>query len=237
MRATRHFRAAAAASLFSLALTACAGGPPAGAPRTVAARSAAEQQAGDQNHPQILQQFGGEVQDPAIRAYVDEIGRKLVRQTEQPGAKWKFTVLDSPVVNAFALPGGYVYVTRGLIALANDEAELAGVIGHEIGHVTAAHSANRQERSTLAQLGVLGAQVAGAVAGLSGPLLDMLGQASGAAGQAYVASYSRTQEFEADQLGVRYLAAAGYDPSAEADFLASLQAEIHPSGAHRRRAV
>ncbi len=126
-------------------------------------------------------------------------------------------MLDSPVVNAFALPGGYVYVTRGLMALVNDEAELAGVIGHEIGHVAARHSAQRQT----AALGtsVLGA-VLGAVVGSSA-----VNQVVGLGGQGFLASYSRDQEYEADMLGVRYLANAGYDPYAAADFLHSMNAQ------------
>ena len=124
----------ALAGLAALFIAGCAapGGPSADEPRTVAARSAAEQRTGDQTHPKILEQFGGEVSDPALRDYVNGIGRRLAAASEQPDAKWTFTVLDSAVVNAFALPGGYVYVTRGLIALANDEAKLAGVIGHEM---------------------------------------------------------------------------------------------------------
>ncbi|WP_340109217.1 M48 family metalloprotease [Pikeienuella sp. HZG-20] len=216
-----------AALLAALAVAACAapGGPPSDAPQTVAARSAGDQRTGDQNHPKILAQFGGEVADRQLRAYVNRIGQRIAAETEQPNARWTFTVLDSAVVNAFALPGGYVYVTRGLVALANDEAELAGVIGHEIGHVTAAHSSQRQQQAGLAQLGVLGATLLGAAAGLTGDALGAVSQLGSQLGQGYVASYSRTQEFEADRLGVRYLARAGYDPKAEADFLANLQAE------------
>ncbi|QIE57511.1 M48 family metalloprotease [Pikeienuella piscinae] len=210
---------------FALAACSAPGGPPGSEPQTASARSASEQRIGAQNHPKIVAEFGGEVQNRALRAYVDGIGRRLVAQTEQPNARWTFTVLDSPVVNAFALPGGYVYVTRGLIALANDEAELAGVIGHEIGHVVAAHSAQRQTQAGLAQIGALGVSLLGAAAGLSGQALNTVSQLGSTLGQGYVASYSRTQEFEADQLGVRYLARAGYDPRAEADFLANLQAE------------
>ncbi len=226
MRLSKTLRALIAGVSIT-ALTACApaGGPSASAPQTVAQRSASDQRTGDQAHPQIMAQFGGEVQDRQLRAYVQNIGQRLAAKSEQPNAKWTFTVLDSPVVNAFALPGGYVYVTRGLIALANDEAELAGVIGHEIGHVTAEHSAQRQERAGVAQLGVLGATILGAVAGLSGQALQSISQIGSTLGQGYVASYSRNQEFEADSLGVRYIAAAGYDPKAEADFLANLQAE------------
>ena len=140
-------------------------------------------------------------------------------------------MLDSDVVNAFALPGGYVYVTRGLLALANNEAELAGVLGHEIGHVTARHTAQRYDRAQLGQLGAVAAQLGGLLLGgyLGGPrargwAAQVGGQVGSLGAQAYVQGFSREQEFEADQLGIRYLGAAGYDPGAMASFLAALQA-------------
>ena len=143
-----------------------------------------------------------------------------------------FTLLDSDVVNAFALPGGYVYVTRGLVALANNEAELAGVLGHEVGHVTARHSAQRYDQAQLGQVGALAAQLGGMLlggylGGAQGAQLggQYLGQAGSLGAQAWVQGYSREQEFEADQLGIRYLGAAGYDPAAMASFLATLQAD------------
>lgn len=204
------------------ALLASAPAPDGGAAQ---ARSAAEQRIGDETHPKILAEFGGEVSDRALRDYVEGIGRRLVAVTEEPDAKWTFTVLDSPVVNAFALPGGYVYVSRGLIALANDEAELAGVIGHEIGHVTASHGADRQETAGMAQLGLAIGTIVGAVVGIPGETLQVLGQLGAAGAQGLIASYSRDQELEADRLGVRYIARAGWDPRAQADFLASMKNE------------
>ncbi|TVQ59483.1 MAG: peptidase [Rhodobacteraceae bacterium] len=218
----RLFRSLAAALAFLAA--GCAGGPPTEAPRTVAQRPAAEQRAGDRSHEQLVAQFGGAYRGP-VAAYVNELGRRLAAVSEQPQGPWTFTVLDNPTVNAFALPGGYVYVTRGLIALANDEAELAGVIGHEIGHVTAGHGAQRQTRSTIAQIGVLAAVIGAAAAGLDGPALDAVGQMGSAVGAGVIASYSRAQEFEADLLGVRYLSRAGLDPFAQADFLESMKAQ------------
>ncbi|MGB0498693.1 MAG: M48 family metalloprotease [Rubricella sp.] len=185
-------------------------------------RGREEARIGAEQHMQILAAFGGESDDPDLRAYVDRIGRDLARRSEQPAEFWRFTVLDSPEINAFALPGGYVYVTRGLLALADDEAEVAGVVGHEIGHVTLRHNASRQERRSEATLGVLGAILVGGL--LGGEEGARLGQDLGSvlAGGS-VARYSRGQEFEADRAGIRYLAAAGYDPYAQADFLLSMQ--------------
>lgn len=177
--------------------------------------AAQEAAIGAEEHPKLLAAFGGAYDERAsLAAYVDGIGKRLLAVTETPGAKFTFTIVNSDVVNAFALPGGYVYISRGLMALANNEAELAGVMAHEIGHVTARHAAQRYNRTVFAQLGaaVLGVAVGNrAVADIAN-----LGAA------VYVQGYSRDQEFEADQLGIRYLARAGYDPGAMADFLSTL---------------
>lgn len=190
----------------------CATNPATGE-RQIAPLMSAEQEAraGAEAHPKILEAYGGAYDDPRLGSYVAEVTARIVQVTNRPDGPYRVTVLDSPVVNAFALPGGYVYVTRGLMALANDEAELAGVIGHEIGHVNARHSAQRQTAAMGTSL--LGA-VLGAVVGS-----DAINQIVGLGGQGLLASYSREQEYEADMLGVRYLAQAGYDPNAAADFL------------------
>ena len=174
-----------------------------------------EIQIGRQEHPKIQNQFGGAYQDRAIQSYVNDIGQALARHSELPNLKFTFTVLNSDVVNAFALPGGYVYVTRGLIALASNEAELAGVIAHEIGHVTARHAAQRYSTTMATQigLGVLGVFAGGGIAEVGGAI----------AGPALKA-YSRDQEFESDLLGIRYMNRAGYDPRAMSTFLAKMQA-------------
>ncbi|MEL6197533.1 MAG: M48 family metalloprotease [Pseudomonadota bacterium] len=183
---------------------------------TTIPRDPRSQAEGDRAHPQILAQLGGAYDNPRVADHVERIGRRLVAVSEQPSARWTFTVLDNPDINAFAIPGGYVYVTRGLVGLANDEASLAGVIGHEIGHVTAAHGASRQQRQGLASLGVLLGTVGLAAVGIDPVGIgDLLSTAAGGA----LASYSREDEREADQLGIRYLALAGYDPLAQAEFL------------------
>lgn len=176
---------------------------------------AQEQAIGQQQHPQILAAFGGEVEDQRITAYAQGIFDRLMAASEQPNAQIRFTVLDSPIINAMALPG-HVYITRGLLALGNSEAEIAGVIGHEIGHVFERHTAQRVSRGNLAQLGTA------AIAILTGSADTA--QLAGQAAQLYVLRFSRTQEYEADQVGVRLLAKANYDPMAEAAFLDSLGA-------------
>ena len=195
--------------------------PATGQSELTAMSPAQERQLGRQQHPQVIVQFGGAYEDPALQAYVAGIGERLAAVSELPDLDFTFTLLNSDVVNAFALPGGYVYVTRGLLALADDEAELAGVLAHEIGHVTARHSAQRYSRGVLAQGGVVvGSILAGVLGG--GAAADLAQQAGGAGAQAYLAGYSRDQEFQADELGVRYLARAGYDPAAMSSFLDKL---------------
>lgn len=174
-----------------------------------------EAQMGAEAHPDVLKEFGGAYDDPALQAYVAGIGQRLARASATPGGDFRFTVLNSPIVNAMALPGGYIYVTRGLIVLADSEAELAGVLAHEIGHVTARHTSQRMSR---AAVGELLAGVLGAVVGVPG-----VGDIAQLGTAAYIQSFSRDQEAEADQLGIATMAAAGYDPHAMASFLAKLR--------------
>jgi predicted Zn-dependent protease len=171
-----------------------------------------ELKVGREQHPEILKQFGGAYNNAVLAAYVQQVGLSLARQSELPDLAFTFTVLNSPVVNAFALPGGYIYVTRGLLALAGDEAELAGVLAHEIGHVTARHAAQRYSQSV----------VAAGVTTLLGAVVGDLAEIAQLGAAAYLQSYSRDQEFQSDELGVRYLTRAGYDPRAMASFLAKL---------------
>lgn len=191
-----------------------------------------EQSIGAQEHPKIIQQFGGAYDEAKVSGYAATIGGRIVANSEQPKAQYRFTVLDSPTVNAFALPGGYVYVTRGLVALANSEAELASVLAHEVGHVTARHSARRNNQS----MGLaLGSAVLGALIG--NPMVsNVINQGS----QLYLLGYSRDQEYEADRLGIRYMVNAGYDPYAGADFLRNmerqdaLESQLAPAGGQGR---
>lgn len=168
---------------------------------------------GQKAHQQVLQEYGA-YDNAAVQAYVDGLGQKLAAQSHRKNLEWHFTVLDSPEINAFALPGGYVYVTRGLMAYMESEADLAGVIGHEIGHVTARHGAQRATSEQNAGLGVLAATVLGAVLesqGVSGAG-QMAGQMSQTVAAGYIASYGREQELQADGLGAEYLARSHYDP-------------------------
>jgi predicted Zn-dependent protease len=147
----------------------------------------------------------GVYDDPALAAYVDSVGRRVAHVSELPDLPWRFTVLDDPVVNAFAMPGGYIYVTRGLLAYMQSEAQLAGVLGHEIGHVTARHSAKQITQQELAGVGL------GLVSAVSPTFRRYSSTAEQALGLLML-KYSRDDESQADELGVHYAALAGYDP-------------------------
>ena len=204
-----------------LMLGACSTNPATGEQSFTAFMSPEKEiQVGAEEHPKMLKQFGGAYGDRGLSTYVRELGLRLAKQSEMPDLPWTFTVLNDTKVNAFALPGGYVYVTRGLLALASDEAELAGVLSHEIGHVTARHSAQRYSSTVAASIGV---QVLGVLSQAAG-----LGRTGGdiAALGANIAlkSYSREQELESDMLGVRYMVREGYDPQALVSFFEKLRA-------------
>jgi predicted Zn-dependent protease len=182
---------------------------------------------GAEEHPKILAEFGGVYdEEPNLNAYVSQLGNAVAQKAERNDVEYTFTVLNTEQINAFALPGGYVYITRGLLTLANNEAEVAGVLGHEIGHINARHTAEREGQTQKAQIGAAVAQILGQIVGG-----DTGGQLAGAAanelGADYLGHYSQQQEFEADSLGVRYLTKTGYDAQAMASFLDSLNNESH----------
>jgi predicted Zn-dependent protease len=208
-----------------LALAGCMG---AGAPIPSASApiTQSEAQQGAQYHPQFLAQFGGAMSGPQA-AYVEQVGKGIAVHSGLGNARESFTVslLNSPVHNAFAVPGGYIYTTRQLVTLMNNEAELAAVLGHEVGHVAARHSQRRQQtaqRNSL--LGVLGAIGSSILLGNSG-VGEMLSRGFLQGSQLLTLSFSRSQELEADDLGIQYLARAGYDRRAMGTVLASLAAQ------------
>lgn len=201
----------------ALALSHCALNPVTGGRDFVLMSEQQEIQLGAQAHQDVLKEYAA-LNAPALQAYVNEVGQRLAKQSHRPNLNWHFTVVDSPDVNAFALPGGYVYITRGLMAYLNSEAELAGVIGHEIGHVTARHGVRQQSASTAVGLGaVLGSILVPGLNNQAGAsLLQTLAQA-------WTAGYGREHELESDRLGAEYLAKAAYDPQAMIDVIGVLK--------------
>ncbi|HVL29524.1 MAG TPA: M48 family metalloprotease [Sphingomicrobium sp.] len=186
-------------------------------PRYLSQRDVAEAQ---RQHPELVQEFGGAETGPRA-AYVQSVGRRVAAHSGVAGNAYQFTTLNSAVENAFAVPGGYIYITRQLMGLMNDEAELAFVLGHETGHVAARHAQARKAavaRNSI--LGVLGAILGSVVGG--GGFGNMISQGAMQYAQLATLGFSRDQEYQADTLGIRYLLAAGYDPMGSATMLDAL---------------
>lgn len=189
---------------------------PSQTPQTVEqiARDDPRAQLGAREHPRIVASYGGEYRDQRTELLLARIVGKLTEVSENPRQTYRITVLNSPAINAFALPGGYLYITRGLLALANDAAEVAAVLSHEMAHVTANHGIERQQRE---EAEAIAGRVVSEV--LSG---DIAGRQALARGQLRLAAFSRNQELQADVIGIRMLGEAGYDPYAAARFLESM---------------
>ena len=202
------FRRIAATALGALTLSHCAQNPVTGGKDFVLMSEQQEIQMGAQAHQDVLKEYAA-LDNPALQTYVNEVGQRLAKQSHRPNLQWHFTVVDSPDVNAFALPGGYVYITRGIMAYLNSEAELAGVVGHEIGHVTARHGVRQQSASTAAGLGAVFGSVL--IPGLNNQAGASLMQSLA---RAWTAGYGREHELESDRLGAQYLAKSGYEPQA-----------------------
>lgn len=177
---------------------------------------------GRSNDVQIVAQMGL-YPDSSMQRYVRGLGERLAATSEMPDLPWTFRVLDDPAINAFALPGGFVYVTRGIMAHMTSEAQLVGVLGHEIGHVTARHGANQASRAQLAQVGL----IAGAV--FSETIAENIGLAGGLTGLLFM-KFGRDDESQADALGIRYMTRLSYDPRELAGVMRMLDRSSGPDG-------
>ena len=195
-------------------VTSCAVNPVTGERELTLLSESQEVALGSDADPSIVAQYG-ELNDPEILAYVQGIGERMVPVSHRPDLDFTFRVLDDPIVNAFALPGGYVYITRGILAYLNSEAALAGVIGHEIGHVTARHGVQRYTQQAILGVGL----------GLGSVLSETFANYAGLAGQAaglLLLKYGRDDERQSDELGVEYATALGYDTTDMAEFFYTL---------------
>ena len=207
-------RAFAVAVVAALALAACATNPATGQREYNLMSEAQELQMGQEMDPQVRAEMGV-YPDEALQQYVQGVGMRLAKASERPGLPWHFAVVDVPAVNAFALPGGYIYITRGLLAHLDNEAEMAGVLGHEIGHVTARHAARAYTRQASVGIGA-------AVTSIFFPEAAPYAAAAQTGLGVLFLKYDRNQEVQSDSLGARYAATAGWQPSGMSGVLETL---------------
>jgi predicted Zn-dependent protease len=195
-----------AAVIVPTVITGCSTNPATGDRQLMLVPDAQVQAMGASAAPQLTQEYGGEIKSPEIRAYVDRVGQALAAHVEPEYGQidWSFTVLDSEVINAFALPGGRVFISKGLLQRFTNEAQVAGVLGHEIGHVTAKHVNERVSQSMAIELGVA------AIGHYSES--QLASSAASMFGNGYQLHFGRGQESQSDELGVRYMVKAGYNP-------------------------
>jgi len=209
-------RQAAAALLAALAVTGCATNPVTGRPNVVFGTQQGEKEQSRRYYQQIIQAYGL-YEDQALQDYVQMVGSKLAKNSHLPDWDFKFTVLDDESINAFTTGGGYVYIHRGIMAYMNTEAELASVLGHEIGHVTARHPAQAQTRGVLASVLATGAAI------MTGS--SAVAEMANIGAQAWIQGYGRDAEMQADELGLEYATKTGYRPEAMADMFKVLKSQ------------
>ncbi|MFC6224713.1 M48 family metalloprotease [Hymenobacter artigasi] len=203
-------------------LVGCAVNPVTGKKEVMLVSEGQELAMGAESDPAVIAQMGL-YPDKKIQAFINEKGKQMGAISHRPELTYQFRVVDTPVINAFAIPGGYVYFTRGIMAHFNNEAQFAGVLGHEIGHITARHSARQQTNSILGQVGLMGAMIAS-------PRLAQFGQQASQGLQLLFLKFGRDDESQADGLGVDYSSQIGYDASQMADFFQTLAREQEAKG-------
>jgi len=214
-----------AALVLLFAGVACATNPATGRRQLILMSEAEEISLGRQADAEVRQQMGV-YDDAALARYVDQVGQRLARSSHRPDLPWTFTVVDEPAVNAFALPGGFIYLTRGILPFLRSEAELAAVLGHEVGHVDARHSAEAYSNQTLAGGGLIAATI------LVPETRPFAGLANVSLGLLFL-RHSRSAELESDQLGVTYASANGWDPAGMPGLLGTL-ARLDEANGERR---
>ncbi len=214
---------ALAIAVVGLWMTACATVPSTGEKAFILISPEQELRLGAEAAPQFKDAYGGEIPSASVRNYVREIGMKLAAVSESPDLPWEFYSVDSSVINAFALPGGKVFVTRGILQEMDSEAELAAVLGHEIGHVTSRHSAQQISRQLAAQVIIAGIGIAGEVR--DDDALRTIGVGAQAGSTLYLLKFGRDHEDQSDELGVRYMTKLGYNPEGMIDLMETLAAQ------------
>ena len=204
----------AALTAFFVFFNQCARNPVTGKKQVILMSEAQESALGAESNPQILAEYG-EYPEPKLQEYLNNIGQRMAKISHRPNLPFQFKVVDSDVVNAFAVPGGYVYFTRGILAHFNNEAQLAGVLGHEIGHVTARHGAQQQSKQMMGQVLFIGAMIAS-------PKLAQFGEQLSQGMQLLFLKFGRDHESQSDELGVEYSSKIGFDARNMADFFGTL---------------
>ncbi|KAA9327095.1 M48 family metalloprotease [Hymenobacter busanensis] len=217
-----YFRTGFSAAALLIAAS-CATNPVTGKREVMLVSEGQELAMGQQSDPAVTAQFGL-YPDQKLQNFINEKGKQMGAVSHRPELAYNFRVVDSPIINAFAIPGGYVYFTRGIMAHFNNEAQFAGVLGHEIGHVTARHSARQQTNAIIGQVGLMGAMIAS-------PRIAQFGEQAMQGMQLLFLKFGRDDESQSDELGVQYSSKIGYDASQMADFFQTLQREQEKSGA------
>lgn len=210
---------------FLLFLSGCAMNPVTGRKQFVMMSEAQEIAMGKESDPQIMAFFGS-YDDPRLQKFINEKGQEMVKVSHRSKLAYEFKIVDSPIINAFATPGGYVYFTRGIMAHFNNEAEFAGVLGHEIGHITARHSVIQQRNAMLGQIGI----IAGVILV---PELSQFVEPLSAGMQLAMMSFGRDDERQSDKLGVEYSSHIGYDASEMAGFFKTLERQDKVAGGEK----
>lgn len=184
-----------------------------------------EIQMGRESHAKFEQQFGGLYRDQHVQQYVNAVGRNMARYAGRPNLQWQFAVVNSDSINAFAVPGGYVYITRGLLFQLRNEAQLAGILGHESAHIAHRHSVRQIEKARFAQGSTAVVGVVGSVFGVGG-----VGSAANIVASLALMNYSRDQEKEADMSGMKYMTSYGYNPLGMVQAMTILQQASRKGG-------
>lgn len=209
--------------VFLLSIVACAVNPVTGKKELSFISEEQEIAMGKQSDPQIVQMYGL-YENQTLQNFINAKGQEMAKISHRPNLQYEFKILDSPVVNAFALPGGFIYFTRGILAHFNNEAEFAGVLGHEIGHVTARHSVQQQTKATLGQVVFIGGLIVS-------PTFRAMAQEGQQFMQLLFLKYGRDDESQSDELGVQYSTAIGYDAHHMANFFNTLNDMREGTGA------
>jgi predicted Zn-dependent protease len=224
-RVRPHITKTALFTALAVTLVACATNPATGDKEFSLMSEAQEVQLGQEMDGQVKREMGA-YNDAELQRYVSQVGQRLARASERPNLPWQFSVIDEPAVNAFALPGGYIYITRGILAFLHDEEQMAGVLGHEIGHVTARHSAQQYTKATSAGLGLTLLSI------FVPEARPLQGAAETALGVLFL-KYGRDDELQADRLGAQYTAKTGWDPRGVAGMLRTLERLDVASGSRK----